>query len=345
MKRMMAEPRFWQSKAHPFSLGLLPLSWLYSGVEKLNRRLTHTQHPGKPVICIGNLTAGGAGKTPTVQLVTKWLRDAGRTPAILSRGFGGSVRTPLRVDPACHTAAQIGDEPLMLAADCAVYVGADRHKTLRLAARDGADIMVKDDGFQNPSMAHHFNLIVVDGATGIGNGRLLPAGPLRQNLSVALDRLDALLVIGQPTHASLSALIARIEALGKQVFYGRIISDKKGTGAVHGFCGIAKPEKFAASLAAQGYDVVGFTAFKDHHMFSEADAEKLLAAEHPLITTQKDMARLAGAPEGSARARLARVAHVLPISLEIDDTESEKLRALMHAAITAKQTNQPYKLY
>ena len=182
----MAEPRFWQSAAHPAGLALTPLSWLYGGLERLNRALTQPQHPGKPVICVGNLTAGGGGKTPTVRLVAGWLREAGFAPAVLSRGYGGREKGPLKVDPAVHDAAAVGDEPLMLAAELPVYVCADRGQSLRLAVRDGHDALVKDDGFQNPSMAHHFNLIVVDGATGLGTGRLLPAGPMRQKLAVAL---------------------------------------------------------------------------------------------------------------------------------------------------------------
>ena len=339
----MAEPRFWQSRAHPLSLVLVPLSWLYGGLEALRRKFTHAQHPGKPVICVGNLTAGGAGKTPTVQWLMARLAAEAMRPAVLSRGYGGFEKGPLKVDVAAHSAKGVGDEPLMLAQQASVYIGADRMASLRLAVRDGCDVMVKDDGFQNPSLAHHFNLIVMDGASGIGNARLLPAGPLRQNLSVGLAKLDAMLIIGTARHASLAPVLEQLKAMGKPVFTAQIEVGKTGSGAVHGFCGIAKPEKFRDSLTAAGYEVKQLTRFADHHNFTEADAAKLLKSELPLITTQKDMARLKSAPPGSACAQLAARAATLPISLDID--KADDLFALIKTALAAKQANQLYKSY
>ncbi len=339
----MAEPRFWQGKNHPLSLALTPLSWLYGGLEALRRKFSQPQHPGKPVICIGNLTAGGAGKTPTVEWLMAQLRTNGLTPAILSRGYGGTEKGPLRVDTKIHDATQVGDEPLMLAQDTPVYIGADRMASLRLAVHDGHDVLVKDDGFQNPALAHHFNLIVVDGASGLGNGRLLPAGPLRQRLAVGIGKLDALLVIGAPTHASLPPLRAALDKIGKPVFTAAIAATQLGSGPVHAFCGIAKPEKFRASLAAQGYEVKAMSAFADHHNFTEAEAAKLLDSKLPLITTQKDMARLHGAAANSARGRLAARAATLPIALTIDDEAA--LVALIKSALAEKQANQLYKSY
>lgn len=339
----MAEPSFWQMRRHPLSLALTPLAWLYGGLEAARRRLTHAQHPGKPVICVGNLTAGGAGKTPTVRWLAEKIAAQGHQPAILSRGYGGSEKGPLKVDRQTHHAAHVGDEPLMLAADWPVYIGADRMQSLRLAVQDGAGVLIKDDGFQNPSLAHHFNLIVVDGASGLGNQRLLPAGPMRQPLSVALEKLDALLVIGEARHHSLAFLMDAVEAFGKPVFHGRVQATGHGSGKVHGFCGIARPQKFQASLVAQGYKIDGFTSFADHHDFTEAEAAILLAHDKPLITTEKDMARLQGAPADSARARLAAEAAVLPIVFEIDDEAA--LLAAISRAIADGQANRLYKSY
>lgn len=339
----MAEPSFWQMRHHPLSLALTPLAWLYGGLEATRRRLTHAQHPGKPVICVGNLTAGGAGKTPTVRWLAEKIAAQGHQPAILSRGYGGSEKGPLKVDRQTHHATHVGDEPLMLAADWPVYIGADRMQSLRLAVQDGADVLIKDDGFQNPSLAHHFNLIVVDGASGLGNQRLLPSGPMRQPLSVALERLDALLVIGEARHHSLAFLMDAVEAFGKPIFHGRVQATGHGSGKVHGFCGIARPQKFQASLVAQGYEIDGFTSFADHHDFTEAEAATLLAHDKPLITTEKDMARLQGAPADSARARLAAEAAVLPIALEIADEAA--LLAAISRAITDGQANRLYKSY
>ena len=339
----MTEPRFWQSRHHPLSLALTPLSLVYGGAEAARRKVTHAQHPGKPVICIGNLTAGGGGKTPTVRWLAEKMAAQGKQPAILSRGYGGREKGPLKVDPTQHIASQIGDEPLMLAADWPVYICADRIQSLRLAVQNGADMLIKDDGFQNPSLAHHFNLIVVDGASGLGNERLLPAGPMRQPLSVALQKLDALLVIGAARHDSLAFLMDAVEAFGKPVFHGHMQATAPGSGAVHGFCGIAKPEKFRASLAAQGYQIDGFTSFADHHDFTEAEAAKLLAHDMPLITTEKDMARLKGAPADSARAALAHRAAVLPIALKVENEAA--LLAAINTAMVDGQANQTYKAY
>ena len=339
----MAEPGFWQSRNHPLSLALSPLSLIYSGLEAARRKLTKSQHPGRPVVCVGNLTAGGAGKTPTVRWLAERLAAQGNSPAILSRGHGGSEKGPLKVDRQTHHATHVGDEPLMLAADWPVYIGADRMQSLRLAVQDGADVLIKDDGFQNPSLAHHFNLIVVDGASGLGNQRLLPSGPMRQPLSVALERLDAVLVIGEARHHSLAFLMDAVEAFGKPIFHGRVQATGHGSGKVHGFCGIARPQKFQASLVAQGYEIDGFTSFADHHDFTEAEAATLLAHDKPLITTEKDMARLQGAPADSARARLAAEAAVLPIALEIADEAA--LLAAISRAITDGQANRLYKSY
>lgn len=343
----MAEPRFWQTKSHPTSLLLSPISWLYGGLEALRRKFIHAQHPGKPVICVGNLTAGGAGKTPSVQWLLATLRKEGLNPAVLSRGYGGSESGPLRVDATHHVAAQVGDEPLMLAQDAAVYIGANRMASLRLAVRDGHDVLIKDDGFQNPSLAHHFNLIVLDAASGIGNGRLLPAGPLRQNLAVGLEKLDALLLIGAPNptalHPSVPPLIEQLTAMGKPIFQAEIEATKTGSGAVHGFCGIAKPEKFRASLEAQGYEVKQLSSFADHHNFTEAEAAKLLKSELLLITTEKDMARLTSAPADSARVQLAARAETLPIALKI--SHADGLLALIKTALAEKQDNHLYKSY
>ena len=339
----MAEPRFWQNKWHPTSLLLLPVSWLYGGLETLRRRLTHAQHPGKPVICVGNLTAGGAGKTPTVEWLVNALRADGANPAVLSRGYGGSEKGPLAVNGADHSAEQVGDEPLMLAQKMAVFVCADRMASLRLAVRNGHDVLVKDDGFQNPAMAHHFNLVVMDGTSGVGNGRLLPAGPLRQNLEIGLKKLDALLLIGDAKHASVPPLLATLKTMGKPVFRAEMEATKTGSGAVHGFCGIAKPAKFRASLTAQGYEVKQFSGFADHHNFTEADAVKLLKSELPLITTEKDMARLKRAPADTARGRLAKRADTLPIVLKINHADA--LLALIKTALAEKQANRLYKSY
>jgi len=345
----MAEPKHWQSASHPLSLGLRPVSWAYQLIEASNRFFVKPQHPGKPVICVGNLTAGGAGKTPVVRFLAAHFSASGRQPAILSRGYGGTLSNKslaVRVNSQRHTAQQVGDEPLMLAADWPVYICPDRFASLRAAVADGAQIALKDDGLQNPSMAHHFNLVVIDGASGIGNGLLLPAGPLRQALPIALAKADALLVMGAATHDSFANLLTACQAHNVAVFYGRT----QATPPVFptqekpfAYCGIAKPEKFLASLAACDVALAGHRAFADHHQFTEAEAADLLRQANVFITTEKDMARLQNAAAGSALKALAEQSHLLKITVEIDD--GDKLMALIERAIDARQANQNYKSY
>lgn len=307
---------------------LTPLALLYRAAEATRRRLTNTKPGAIPVICVGNFTAGGAGKSPTVRFLATHLSDGPKgAPAILSRGYGGTLGGPLKLDPTQHTAHQTGDEPMMLAAygdtPLNVYIGADRHATATLAAQDGHDWAIKDDGFQNPAMRHAFNLLVVDGGIGLGNGRLLPAGPLRQPLPVALQNTDAVLVLGAERHHTLTGLHIACETGTIPVYRGRVSAKQTGTGQVIGWCAIAHPEKFRATLQEAGYDPIRFEGFGDHHRPSEPQAQRLLdisATEKlPLITTAKDMARLHGSPSGSATAALAAASQVLDIDLTIDD--------------------------
>lgn len=346
----MSEPKFWSRKFHPATLALRPISGLYAVAERAQRFFIKPQHPGKPVVCVGNLTAGGAGKTPTVDFLAKHFAAQGLCPAILSRGYGGQLSRKsgpaVRVDPSVHTASQVGDEPLMMAADWPVYISPDRFASLRAALAQGADIAIKDDGFQNPSMQHHFNLVVIDGASGIGNGYLLPSGPLRQPLAIGLDKADALLILGPPSHASLGPLMAQCKLQNVAIFYGRIVGHKPNLPKdqeVFAYCGIAKPEKFLSSLQACGVGLVGHRAFGDHHVFTESEANDLLQKGATLITTQKDMARLSGAPIGSKLHALAEQSQVLKIDIEIE--QADELTRFLDETVKARQTNQTYKSY
>ena len=196
----MREPAFWHRPASFYSRLLLPLGALYGAVA--GRRM---QRPGLdagiPVLCVGNYHTGGAGKTPTVLALTRLLRDLGETPVVLSRGYGGRLRGPVMVDPARHAAADVGDEPLMLARTVPVAVARDRPSGVALARSQGASVILMDDGFQNPAVAKDASLIVIDANRGLGNGCLFPAGPLRAPLDLQLARTDALIVIGDGTAA------------------------------------------------------------------------------------------------------------------------------------------------
>lgn len=335
----MAEPQFWMSRTHPAVWALRPLGALYGKLVALRRRYTVPDHMGKPVICVGNFTAGGAGKTPVTRHIANMLAAAGHAPAIISRGHGGRETGPLRVDTNVHSAAEIGDEPLMLARDHKVYVARDRRAAARLAISEGADSLIKDDGFQNPTMRHAVNVLVVDAASGVGNGLVLPAGPLREFLPQALARADALVIsyAGQASlHPSIVPLISAFEANARPVLRAEIALAPLAATKACAFCGIAKPAKFAASLTDAGVSLVGMRAFADHHAFSDAEAQSLLdwaaAADAPLLTTEKDMARLAHAPVGSPRARLAAATECVHLSLKLSN--EARLATLLNDALT-----------
>ena len=338
----MAEPSFWQMRHHPLSLALTPLAWLYGGLEAARRRLTHAQHPGKPVICVGNLTAGGAGKTPTVRWLAEKIAAQGHQPAILSRGYGGSEKGPLKVDRQTHHATHVGDEPLMLAADWPVYIGADRMQSLRLAVQDGADVLIKDDGFQNPSLAHHFNLIVVDGASGLGNQRLLPSGPMRQPLSVALERLDALLVIGEARHHSLAFLMDAVEAFGKPIFHGRAQATGHGAAKYTAFAALRDHKNSKPALSRKAMKLTALQALPTIMILPRPKRQPFWRMTSR-SSRQKKIWRVCRVRLPTARARLAAEAAVLPIALEIADEAA--LLAAISRAITDGQANRLYKSY
>ncbi|WP_338023412.1 tetraacyldisaccharide 4'-kinase [Aquabacter spiritensis] len=267
------------------------------------------------VICIGNPTVGGAGKTPTAILVLERLAARGARPFALLRGHGGREAGPLLV--AGHDAAAVGDEAVLLAAAAPTIVARDRAAGARLAVSLGASHIVMDDGFQNPALEKDAALLVVDGEAGLGNGRVLPAGPLRAPYAAQRRRADALLVIGD---GSAGDLLARGDGL---VLRGRLVPRPGGAEALAGrrllaFAGIGRPEKFFTSLRAIGCDLVETRAFPDHYPYTLADIQGLLeravARDLRIVTTAKDFVRLSGPAFAEARAHI----HVLPVGLVLE---------------------------
>ncbi|MBH5391078.1 tetraacyldisaccharide 4'-kinase, partial [Bradyrhizobium diversitatis] len=191
----MREPAFWYRPHSPLSHVLFPLGALYGAVTAWRMQRDGVD-AGIPVICVGNYHVGGAGKTPTVLALTKLLRELGETPVVLSRGYGGRLKGPVMVDRARHAAADVGDEPLMMARDVPVTVARDRLDGVALAKSQGATVILMDDGFQNPGLFKDASLIVIDSERGLGNGQVFPAGPLRAPLQAQLARTDALVLIG-----------------------------------------------------------------------------------------------------------------------------------------------------
>src|SRR5262245_21832401 len=311
----MREPAFWWREVGATARLLAPAAALYGAISgaRLGQRGTRA---GAPVICIGNLTMGGAGKTPTALAVARLLAAAGERPAFLSRGYGGERPGPLAVDAARHHAAEVGDEPLLLARAAPTVVARARVAGARLAVAAGASVIVMDDGFQNPSLAKDCSVLVVDARRGIGNGRVIPAGPLRAPLAAQLERAHALVVVGSGSGAAEVAAQARAGNL--PVFAARLAPDAGfiaalGGGRALAFAGIGDPEKFFATLAAAGIAVAATRSFPDHHRYSAAEARALCDdADREglvLVTTEKDLARFSGSEE---LAELAARAYALP---------------------------------
>ena len=284
------------------------------------------QRVGVPVICLGNLTVGGAGKTPAALAVGELLLGAHERPCFLSRGYGGRLAGPLRVDPAVHSAAAVGDEPLLLARLAPTIVAHDRVAGAKAAQLAGANVIVMDDGFQNPALKKDLAILLVDGRRGVGNGRVVPAGPLRAPLETQLAQAQAFFLVGPPTGAAAVAQLARRH--GVAIFHGRLEPDRRtvaelGTRKALAFAGIGDPQKFFATLADAGISVAERLSFPDHHRYTAAEAQALIAradaADLTLLTTEKDFARLAGDPHVAA---LAARACALPVRLVIEEAEA-----------------------
>lgn len=329
----MHEPAFWHRPSSLTSRLLTPLAALYGAIAA--RRMARSgADAGVPVICVGNYHTGGAGKTPTVLALVHMLRGLGETPFVLSRGYGGSLPGPLRVDAARHTAAEVGDEPLMLAAHAPVVIARDRVAGAQLARGEGASVIVMDDGFQNPALRKDFSLIVVGGGRGLGNGRVFPAGPLRAPLAPQLARTDVLLVIGEGGAAA--ELERTLAARGAPVFHARVTPDDQTVAALRGqrvlaFAGIGDPGRFFDTLRAHGIEVAAERRFPDHHRFTKDELWALRAeatrGELVLVTTEKDFARLSD----SELAPLKDGITPLPVTLRFDD--EARLRELIAAGL------------
>ncbi|UGY19932.1 tetraacyldisaccharide 4'-kinase [Bradyrhizobium septentrionale] len=322
----MREPGFWHRPSSWISQLLRPLAVLYGAVAA--RRMQGAGiDAGIPVFCVGNYHVGGAGKTPTVLALAKLLRELDERPVVLSRGYGGRLAGPVKVNSDSHTAADVGDEPLMMAATLPVVVSRDRAAGLALARAQNASVILMDDGFQNPSVAKDCCLIVIDGTRGIGNGRVIPAGPLRAPLAPQLERTDALIVVGEWRAAQ--DIAAEIASRGKPVLSAHLTPDAASLAALSGtpalaFAGIGDPARFFNSLRSSGVEIVRSRAFADHHAFTKDEIDQLVADGRDngltLVTTEKDFARLRGTDAAKT---------IVPFAVTLQFADAGALRRLV----------------
>jgi tetraacyldisaccharide 4'-kinase len=298
----MKAPKFWFNT--PDAPGwqarlLAPVAAVWQAVTARRMARESGATVGVPVICIGNLTAGGTGKTPMVAALMERLAQRGITAHVVSRGYGGSIEGPHLVDPLEDIAAKVGDEPLLLAARGLVWVAKDRLAGARAAVEGGAKMILLDDGFQNPALRKDASILMIDADVGFGNGRVIPAGPLREPIAGGLARADVTVVVGDPM-ARAAALqrwpeLSMINQVGAEMQAIRTGLPLKGENVV-AFAGIGRPEKFFQTLRVEGANLIATHAFPDHHTYRSTIVRRLIGearrAGAMLITTEKDAVRL-----------------------------------------------------
>jgi tetraacyldisaccharide 4'-kinase len=321
-------PSFWYRQRGGLASALAPLGTLYGRLAEARFARARPYRSRLPVICIGNFTVGGGGKTPTAIIVASLLASLGARPCFLTRGYGGKAKGPVMVGKGGN-ANEVGDEPLLLAGAAPTMIAADRAAGAKAIEATDATVIVMDDGFQNPGLAKDLTLIVVDAASGVGNALVMPAGPLRAPLDVQMSRADALVVIGSGGKAV--PLEQAFTAQGKKLLKARIVprQDKRWLGVlpVIAFAGIADPRKFFATLGANGARVLAKRSFGDHHRYTSRQAAALLKEARDknamLVTTEKDWVRLPD-EEGTPLGELKFRSRPFPVAVEFEDEDAVK---------------------
>ena len=286
----MKTPSFWKNK-NLLSTLLCPFGCIYATITAQRLKFIKPRNVNVPVICIGNLTAGGTGKTPTALSIAKIIRQFGKNPYFVSRGYGGNL-SGIIVDPKIHTAQQVGDEPLLLSRYAPVSINFERFLAAQKAVENGADIIIMDDGFQNPTLHKDISFLVFDGGFGVGNGYPLPAGPLRESLLSGIKRADAAIIIGDD-QTGLRAQLGNIP-----IFEGRMkpLPLANTTTPAIAFAGIGRPEKFYNSLRECNVNIIKTIDFPDHHSYSESELQNLVdiawQKDAQLVTTSKDFVKI-----------------------------------------------------
>ncbi len=318
---MIPAPGFWQNPPERPGIAAHVLAPFAALAMRLSaRRIRNGRHRrvGVPVICVGNINLGGTGKTPTVIALVERLKSRGRIPHVVSRGYGGSLAGPVKVDARTHRAADVGDEPVLLAGFCPTWVSRDRYAGAVAAVAEGADVIVLDDGLQNPSLAKDVSLMVVDAVAGFGNGKVFPSGPLREPLADGLARTECVLTVGSE-QAQLQFAARSPMPVGTVMAQGTLVPlatgmDWQGV-RVLAFAGIGRPEKFFATVRSLGAEVIRTVALADHQPLTLRLMQRLEQDSFfkgaQMVTTEKDATRL---PE-AFRFRVLTV----PVRLEVAD--------------------------
>lgn len=285
----MKTPKYWQSNSFTSKI-LSPLGFLYGLMTQLRLKLKSPHKVSIPVVCIGNITAGGTGKTPVSISIAKLLATEMYHPFFVSRGYGGKLQDVI-VNNKKHTAKDVGDEPLLLSKQAPVVVNANRYAAAQKAVEQGADIIIMDDGFQNPSLHKDLSFLVFDGNYGIGNGKIIPSGPLRETLENGIKRADAIIILGKDKHdlakrCGLPAFFGHTEAVQTTINNQDVVA----------FAGIGHPQKFYHTLKQQGFNVVKTIDFPDHHFYTREELENIINEAKKLnaqiYTTSKDFVKI-----------------------------------------------------
>ena len=319
---MNETPNFWWRPPGAAALALAPLSWAYGRLAAMRMAMPPRSVSQLPVLCIGNFIVGGAGKTPTALALADAAKKTGFAPGFLSRGYGGQVSAPCLVDRTLHNAHDVGDEPLLLAARHPTVVAADRPKGAALLEQQGVDLIIMDDGFQNPSLRKDYSLVVVDAMRGIGNGYAMPGGPLRAEFETQLSHADAVLVIGEDDAAQ--NIIRAAARRAKPVYLASLkpVNPRKWKGRkILAFAGIGNPDKFFTSLTQAGAELIESRRFGDHHRLVADEIDEIIETADrnnlEIATTAKDAARLEGV--GAAHAGFLERVAVFKVRLTFEN--------------------------
>jgi tetraacyldisaccharide 4'-kinase len=315
-------PSFWYKENHLLSIILLPLAGLYKAIAAINAacQKKRAYKPQIPTICLGNIIAGGSGKTPAAIAIHKLVKAQWPhlSPVFLTRGYGGTEKNAVIVSSEKHSAAMVGDEALLLAKHGAVVKSADRIAGTQMAQDHKADLIIMDDGLQNHTLSGTIKIMIIQGTKGFGNGRLIPAGPLRENITTATERMDAFILVGQDKNDIVKTL-----PQNKPVFYADVITAPQWPANANtryiGFCGLAHPDLFKKTIEDAGLTLKDFVSFADHHSYTKSNLDTLAqtaqAQNARLITTEKDAVKL---PQSFIEAHKVEI---VPIEMDFKDPQ------------------------